>query len=529
MGKEKKTLVFHVGKRPFESAILFEKFTYKWLPEDYDFIYDQLLLEIIKDGEFNSKFGRAVFVFSKDAKVLHDQKNLLVKFPAHQIIYDKTAKVGADIKKILDLKEAKPLDFSQKDVVFLYINEQYNSRQEGYKLPGGYFKVYNNFKGEVNRQGNTYTELTGDFGDELQQLASWKMTTVVFSDSVFESYPEFEIVSGDVSLVYKFFILNNNGTDIIKVIEATDKEIKKTKRVIIESRELNGLLNVSVYAKGKNGKIRIGPLHIRRALSPGSIMIPGGKRIIDEENLNGELIYYFNPGDFKPPLAVYFSGYRSAEGFEGRRMMTSMDCPFMLIGDPRLEGGNFYRGSEKLEQQLVKIIKEKLDLLGFDKSELVLSGLSMGTFGSLYYAADLEPCAVIVGKPLVNMGDIALNQKINRPDVFDTSLDMLFYETRGMTEEHARKLNKEFWDKFRTGDYTNTTFAFSYMKQDDYDKEAFPKLFEVIKEKNPRTRVLYKGFIGRHNDNSPGVNGWFLKQYRNIMVNRFHRKPSDFK
>ena len=33
------------------------------------------------------------------------------------------------------------------------------------------------------------------------------------------------------------------------------------------------------------------------------------------------MIYYFNPGDLKPPLAVYFSGYRSAEGFEGRGMM----------------------------------------------------------------------------------------------------------------------------------------------------------------------------------------------------------------
>lgn len=45
---------------------------------------------------------------------------------------------------------------------------------------------------------------------------------------------------------------------------------------------------------------------------------------------------------WKPPLNVYFSGYRPAEGFEGYFMMNKMNAPFILIGDPRLEGGSFY-------------------------------------------------------------------------------------------------------------------------------------------------------------------------------------------
>ena len=41
----------------------------------------------------------------------------------------------------------------------------------------------------------------------------------------------------------------------------------------------------------------------------------GGQRFTDEKR--DEFIHYFNPGDMKPPLNVYFSGYRPAEGFEG--------------------------------------------------------------------------------------------------------------------------------------------------------------------------------------------------------------------
>ncbi len=34
----------------------------------------------------------------------------------------------------------------------------------------------------------------------------------------------------------------------------------------------------------------------------------------------------------KPPLNVYFSGYRTAEGFEGYYMMKRMNAPFFMIG-----------------------------------------------------------------------------------------------------------------------------------------------------------------------------------------------------
>ena len=82
---------------------------------------------------------------------------------------------------------------------------------------------------------------------------------------------------------------------------------------------------------------------------------------------------------------MYFSGYRP-EGFEGYFMMNKMNAPFILIGDPRLEGGSFYLGSETFEQGIINVIQKALDFLDFKHDELILSGLSMGSFGALYYA-----------------------------------------------------------------------------------------------------------------------------------------------
>ncbi|MGC4432596.1 accessory Sec system protein Asp2, partial [Streptococcus suis] len=69
-----------------------------------------------------------------------------------------------------------------------------------------------------------------------------------------------------------------------------------------------------VYAKGA-GKLSIGALHWRYSRMGLGRFVLGGKRIADSKRQ--ELFYYFNPGDMKPPLNVYFSGFRGAEGFEG--------------------------------------------------------------------------------------------------------------------------------------------------------------------------------------------------------------------
>ena len=78
---------------------------------------------------------------------------------------------------------------------------------------------------------------------------------------------------------------------------------------------------------------------------------------------------YFDPGDMKPPLNVYFSGYKTQEGFEGFYMMRNMGTPFLLISEARLEGGAFYLGDKEYENLIVSGIQDCLKQLGFDNSQ----------------------------------------------------------------------------------------------------------------------------------------------------------------
>ncbi|WP_222120941.1 accessory Sec system protein Asp2, partial [Micrococcus luteus] len=77
--------------------------------------------------------------------------------------------------------------------------------------------------------------------------------------------------------------------------------------------------------------------------------------------------------------------------------------------------------------------------------QLILSGLSMGSFGALYYATKLNPAAVIVGKPLINLGTIANNMKLVRPNDFGTSLDILRLNQNDITNKDVVQLDNHFW------------------------------------------------------------------------------------
>ena len=93
-------------------------------------------------------------------------------------------------------------------------------------------------------------------------------------------------------------------------------------------------------------------------------------------------------------------------------MMKRLGHPFILFADPRLEGGSFYLGSAEYEAKIKAVIEESLAKLGFTNKELVLSGISMGTTGAIYYGSKIGARAVIVGKPLINLGTIALNNTL---------------------------------------------------------------------------------------------------------------------
>ena len=67
----------------------------------------------------------------------------------------------------------------------------------------------------------------------------------------------------------------------------------------------------------------------------------------------------------------------------------------------------------------------------------------MGSFGALYYATVLEPAAVIIGKPLINIGTIANNMKLLRPNEFGTANDVLL-ANEGISKQDIANMDQRF-------------------------------------------------------------------------------------
>lgn len=390
--------------------------------------------------------------------------------------------------------------------------------QYGAKLKIGEIDVVPDVQDKVTYFGNKEAVFEGDFGEEFTPLFSYRYGFPSFAMGI-EIWQEYTKSEG----VELYWLVEGVQADALSdpIYGQVISEKQMEQPYVVSPVEGVISYNITVYAKGA-GKLSIGALHWRYSRAELGRFVLGGERIADSKRQ--ELFYYFNPGDMKPPLNVYFSGFRGAEGFEGFFMMKRLGAPFLLVADPRLEGGCFYMGTKELEEQLVAAIKGTLDDLGFEPSDLILSGLSMGAYGATYYALDLQPSAVIVGKPFTNIGDTVKGLKTRRPNEFETSMDMLANIIGDNSYASAEQLNERFWQKFSQSNYPNTTFAIAYMEQDDYDGHAFEKLLDYMADKD--IHIYGKGYTGRHNDNSRSVNQWFISQYHRLLSEKFGRRLS---
>lgn len=158
----------------------------------------------------------------------------------------------------------------------------------------------------------------------------------------------------------------------------------------------------------------------------------------------------------------------------------------------------------------------------FKKSDVIISGMSMGTFGSLYFGSKLSPHALILAKPLTELGVVAENERLLRPGGFPTSLDLLLKNYGSLSKKSVEEFNKRMWERFDEADWSHTKFIVSYLYEDDYDTDGYKNILEHLKSEG--VEVYGKGSHGHHNDNNESVVGWFLSQYRLILEEDFDRK-----
>ncbi len=416
---------------------------------------------------------------------------------------------------LIESKVGEIIDKNKLSVLLTDEIVDYFARPYGEKYNPSNLVVNERFRGEVSFDGENSLNLNGDFGDEYKQIVYWRNNIPVFKGQSIDFWLEYE-KSDDVSIKLSIVQFVSGSLSTIQNTWLFDEEDMKD-IVYITNNKNDGPVFVSILAKG-SGTLKIIALHDRYSRKGKGNFLVGGKRVVTSKR--EEIFFYFDPGDKNPPLNVYFSGYKTQEGFEGYNMMRKMGAPFLLISDARLEGGAFYLGDEEYERLMVDGIKHYLDVLGFDNKQLIMSGLSMGTFGAMYYGCDFNPFAIVVGKPLCNIGDVAKNERINRPYIFPTALDVL--NKQYPFDNSTDKLNKRFWDKFDKACFEDIKFVVSYMIEDDYDSCAYNDLLSHIN--NDSIEVYGKGIHGRHNDNTGGIVHWFIGQYYNLLNGYFNRR-----
>lgn len=393
----------------------------------------------------------------------------------------------------------------------------YFARPYGEKFHLRDIAIAQGFCGKVKWNGNYSVNLEADFGKEFRQVAYWRYNNPMPKGEMADFWVEYN-KDPTVQVIFEFTLFAlGTASVILEQRELLETDLEQIIRM--ESARGDGTLFVSVWAKGM-GKLQLIALHKRISRGSHGFFLPGGERYVSH---NGEEAFcYFDPADLRPPLSVYFAGYKTLQGFEGYYMMKGLGSPFLLISEPRLEGGSFYMGTSEYEQLFVDAIRRHMDELGFKSDQVILSGLSMGTFGAMYYGCDIRPHAMIVGKPLASIGNVAANEKHLRPGGFPTSLDVLKFQCGSLDGVSVERLNDKFWKKFEAADWGNSKFAVAYMIEDDYDTDAYATMLSHLEADG--VQAYSKGLHGRHNDNTTGIVNWFLSQYKKMLRDDFGRR-----
>ena len=489
------------------------------IPENMDWYYfcpnSPLALRKMMEMEEITRFHS---ILIEEGQYLSDLLRFVHHIEPHTLFYNQDFKTtDSGILDLLKKRCALAVDFSDPQQLINDLSKSLFGGGYGDKLFPSTIQMNPNFTGAISYQGFDYVSLEGDFGQDFSQLAYWSYNVIVQQKLPIELWLEYEKQGNcDFRLLIRK-IWSGSVDDFFEEIIVSENDLEKA--LFMDSLDGDYFLSISVEARG-HGTIKLGNLHKRWSRKQFGKFVLGGNILHDSKR--DEINYFFHPGDFKPPLAVYFAGFRPAEGFEGYFIMKNLGCPFILFSDPRLEGGAFYMGTDELEGKVKETIDYYLDYLGFERQDLILSGLSMGTFPSLYYGATFEPYAIIVGKPLVNLGTIANRGRLASPRVFPTSFDVLKHQTGGVSLNHMLELDQRFWKIFKQANFSKTTFGLSYMKDEDMDPQAYEQLVSYLC--NTGAKILSKGTAGRHNDDTDTNVAWFIHFYRMVLENGFGRE-----
>lgn len=495
------------------------------IPEQVEWLFldNQVANDIIINQKKQSSSKKSQIKYNvlllTQADQLTSYRELIDMMDYYQILYD-PSQVQADktLQLTLEKKLSQPVNLQNPGKIIEDIGMYFYKGQYGHRLSPQHLTISSRLPGTYWRNGKHQFVFEGEYGQEWLSLVSYRETLHGLIDTkkkvrLFLEYEKTDSIQ--IKLVINRFNIYSGAVGTQEIFN--EEQLRES--VEYGPCEDGEVINYNLFIKG-TGKITIGNIQIRYSRGKYGEFTLGGKRYVDD--YGHELISYFNPADFQPPLCVYFGGYRTAGGFEGYQMMKNMGCPFLLFEDSNAEGGGFYRGSEMFEQQVVQQIQAALDFLGFTNKELVLSGLSMGTHAAMYYGTFLAPNSVIVCKPIANFQTIIDNSQLKGVGVFPTSFDVTKLIMKHKGFQSVSEIDQEFWRKFQESQLKDTQFYVTYMKNEEYDDQAFEQLIEYNMNNQ---RIIYaKGIPGRHNDYQDLSLSSYLYHYDQLLKKQFNRQ-----
>lgn len=488
------------------------------LPGYADFY--QVGQDVTLEDVLSPDYRNALFLLDTDASVWGDA-SLFAQLPANAVLYDQQSVISADIQRLIDLKNAQAIDLHDLDRLAHVIHYDYFPGQWAFKLAYDTLRVTPAFTGDIVENAQASTTLKGSFGQEWTPIATWTQLTWSYGDWYETFYPE---CIADVDVRFMVRVVEIQSGRLIGSYTLPAANAKAGLPFYVGKASAN--IMVSMQARG-TGSVTLGRMHINRSREKYGHLFVGGRLLSETNELAQGVATYFDAGDMKPPLIVYFSGFKLGETFEGNFLMRSFHAPFLLITDNRLSGGAFYFGSEILEQQITAVIRKTMQRLGFNNRELVFTGQSMGTTGALYYGAQFLPKAVVIGKPLPEVGTIARYGRLGRPNDFEEVDDMLTFLQGSNDEQAMTAQNDYFWQRFSHADWGKTILGIAYMRQDDFQPDGFSTIYQEFSKQNSHVQLLHKGISGRHNDNSPAITRWFVQIVKFVLQKYYKREETD--
>ncbi|WEV37616.1 accessory Sec system protein Asp2 [Lactobacillus sp. ESL0677] len=513
----RKTYLIHSGEQPIENFDdSLSKCTYMWA--DPVNLNKHKLAPVFKNNIFNHDYLFTYFFLDKTSPWLKDVK-LLMQLPAYRVLYSEDADVPASILQVLQLRGAFKI---KQTNLAATINNYFFNTDFGYRVSIDQFEIAPALQNRITYYGDSYFNVEANFDDQWHYLSKMAYSVSVVKRHVTTLTVEMQTTgSAELKVEVKCF---NSNNQLIKTIVKSGAELKADNgTVIVTGIEESFFYSIYYYVRGQ-GNVKIGTLHQRRSRGKYGFLELGGKSLVDRNGLNGEIGYLFNPGNMQPPLTVYFAGWHSAEAFEARAMLHSKGVPYLLITDLRVEGGTFYLGDAAIENKIITVVKDCLAKLHFKPGDLILSGMSMGTYASLYYGALLSPGDIIIAKPLFNLGTVAENLRINRPNEFYCATDMVLMLEGDDDHASCQKVDNIMWQRLQEGNFSKTDFVLGYMRNDDYDRYAYTELQGFLQKYYPDRHVISKGYYGRHNDDSATIAAWFEQQLFHVLKNKYGQK-----